>query len=523
VPSYNDSIALDDDRTPHGEFKLVRVWQLSRAAAILATAGVEVLGGKFDLTAFFRMHGKQRAHINLSGRLFRTGYGQDLRVNFGERDAMDNTGDASNALAFFIKHELARLDRQYPTKAPSVVEWLAERSGLARARGSGSGTDFTWAVLFFFLYYVDDGGLAVINDSLYDKAGNPVTTTVTLANGTTAHRQQSRGELYFHAAMGVANYIGHLTPLAKQSPMANTLEFLGVNLRFNDQLRLLADSKRQQYGDIARTILKGDALPNGSLAVSRSDLNSLVHKLLHAGEVIPLMRTHLFHLRAALWAENKLAPNLAIIGTQARADLLWCIAQLDKSAHVGLPFATRFGFPTSSDGTIVRYSDASREPGSPASDSGYGAWAVIGDTFVYSHGRWTAHEVHHYSINVLETKAKDMFGVAAISYARSIGLKATHTLAFTDNTTAESIAERGRTQVAALHALNARRQQYLVAFGVHEATQRVTSTDNDIADHLSRARVNDALRFPAALGLTTLRLTIPSAIRSTHALPVTWA
>ena len=116
-----------------------------------------------------------------------------------------------------------------------------------------------------------------------------------------------------------------------------------------------------------------------------------------------------------------------------------------------------------------------------------------------------------------------MFGVVAISYARSVGLDTTHTLAFTDNTTAESIAERGRTQVEALHALNARRQQYLVAFGVHEATERVTSVDNDIADHLSRARVNDALRFPTALGLTTHRLIIPSAIRSTHNLPETWA
>jgi len=527
VPSYNDSINLDEERAQYGEFKLVRVWQLSRAAAILATAGVEVLGGKFDLTAFFRMHGKQRAHINLSGRLFRTGYGQDLRVNFGERDAMDNTGDASNALAFFIKHELARLDKQYPTKAASVVTWLVERLGFADANSTSDsaegGNDFVWAVLFFFLYYVDDGGLAVINDNLYDTAGKRIMINVTMPDGTITQRQQSRAQLYFEAAMGVANYINHLTPQSKQSPPSITLEFLGVQLRFTDQLRLLSSSKRQEYGDLARSILNSKELPNGALAVSRSALNSLVHKLIHAGEVIPLMRTHLFYLRAALWSDNKMSPSLAIIGTQARADLLWCVTQLEKSSDVGIPFASRFSFPTSADGTIVRYSDASREPGCPASDSGYGAWSVIDGVFVYSHGLWTPHEIEHYSINVLETKAKDMFGVVAVSYARSVGLNATHTLAFTDNTSAESIAERGRTQVEALHALNARRQQYLVAFGVHEATERVTSIDNDIADHLSRARVSDALRFPTALGLKSLRLPIPPAIRSTITLPMTWS
>ena len=79
---------------------------------------------------------------------------------------------------------------------------------------------------------------------------------------------------------GVLVNIDHLTPTSKQSPMANTLEFLGVHLRFTDQLRLLAGSKRQEYGAMARSLLKGKELPNGSLTVSRSNLNSLVHKLI---------------------------------------------------------------------------------------------------------------------------------------------------------------------------------------------------------------------------------------------------
>lgn len=524
---YNSFIDNEADRQRNGEFKLVRVWHLSRSAAILATAGVEVVVAKFDAKAYFRMHGKQRAYVHQSGRLFRDGYGHDFRVNFGEKDAMDSTGDASNALAFFIRHELKRLDKAYPSRAASVVAWIEMRAGLAAGAGEEQATDFWWSVLFYFLIYVDDGGLTVINDELRDEHDKPVILLQTQSDGTITRSHQKRGQLYFEAAMGVMKYVGHHTPISKQFPPSTLpMDFLGVGLHPVDQLRRLSKEKRQTYIADAKAVRDHRQLPNGVKAAPRDDTKSLIHKLLHASEVIPLMRPHLFHLRGACQAGNEahsLGWDAVLLGTKEQKELDWCIAQLEKSDDVGVPFAPRYDFPSSSDSTLVRYSDASREPDQPENKSGYGAWAVVRGIFIYVDGLWTRHEVRSYSINVLETKAKDMFGLVAIRYARERGCSVTHTLSFVDNSTAEHNAERGRTQSEALNQLNLKRLEQLTQLGVHEATERVASVDNDVADLLSRGDIEEALRFPRSLGLEVLRLHIPDADRSTLGLPTTWA
>ena len=46
-----------------------------------------------------------------------------------------------------------------------------------------------------------------------------------------------------------------------------------------------------------------------------------------------------------------------------------------------------------------------------------------------------------------------------------------------------------------LNELNRRRLQFLLEQKVHETNERITSIDNDVADLLSRDRVQDALRY----------------------------
>ena len=143
--SYNEAIVLGQDED-NPRVTLVRVWQFARGAAILVAAisfrasefvtqplpfAVKVKLAKLDIKAFFRQHSKQRWHWWQSGRLTASGYGTDHRVNFGERDAPDNTGAMSNALIFFIRRELARLDAEYPTVHPVLQAWAAHRSALA--------------------------------------------------------------------------------------------------------------------------------------------------------------------------------------------------------------------------------------------------------------------------------------------------------------------------------------------------------------------------------------------------------
>ena len=523
VASYNDYIDLDEEREHH-PFQLVRVATLTTAFAILATAGVVVKLGKFDLSTYFRIHGKQRAYLHQSGRLYESLFGFDRRVNFGERDAPDHTGRASDALAFFVRHELKRLGREYAPKCASIVAWVAMRMGLAAAAGEPDDADGIWFALFFFLYYVDDGGLAAFDDTLYRSSGEPMLIRLVDGAGIVTTRQQRRAELYFEAAMRIVQRYGHDTPEKKQSRMASTLEFLGVWLDSSVMRRLLTRTKRLAYLEHVREVAAARAVPNGTREVPFDTLNSIVHKLLHACEVVPIGRAHLFHLRVALKAAKNNQGRLAYLGAKAVKELAWWASQLGNAeaceSH-GVPFASRLDFPTSGDHTIVQYSDASRETDEPAA-SGFGAWAVIAGVFVFVEGRWTAEEVRRYSINVLEAWARDIPARRFLTYARSVGLRPTHSLAYVDNSTAECIAESGRATTEGLHQLNAERQQWLIHEGIHQSNERVASVDNDVADLLSRGDVEEALRFPAASGLPVLRLAVEVERDFSHVAP-TWA
>ena len=164
-------------------------------------------------------------------------------------------------------------------------------------------------------------------------------------------------------------------------------------LRLADQRILLADGKAVAYAGAIDTLLsEGRPLAEGSLNVPKEALNSLVHKLLHASASIPLGRQHLYHVRRALKAENRLGGARAVLGRAAIAELRWQRAQLLAEEPIGVPFATRRLFPAPGGaGVLTPYSDASKEEENPT-ESGYGAWCVIDGTFAYVEGRWTEAE-----------------------------------------------------------------------------------------------------------------------------------
>ena len=141
---------------------------------------------------------------------------------------------------------------------------------------------------------------------------------------------------------------------------------------------------------------------------------------------------------------------------------------------------------------------------------------------MYACGQWTPTEVARFSINVLEAKARDMVGRAIIDHALAGGVPVSHTMAYVDNTSAQYVSEFGRTDSEAMNQLNERRQAWLVELGIYEATERVASVDNDVADLLSRGAVEEALRFPRACSLPMLQLDV-SAYRDTSTLAPTWA
>ena len=536
--SYNEAIVLGEDEVGNPRVTLVRVWQFARGAAILVAAThfrcdslpahlrikVAVLLAKLDIQAFFRQHNKQRKHWWQSGRLTVFGFGTDHFVNFGERDAPDNTGAMSNALVFFGRRELARLDAEYPTVNPVLQAWLAYR--LQKAAENPSAHEFAFAILAFICCYVDDVGAAIFDDPLHRRDGSPLLDD--------SGMQMNRANLYFEAIGGVLREM-YATPDDKLFGPRATLVFLGTGCDIPKFSRFIDPRKAKEYGDLIAEIQQAAAkrlLPNGSHIVSdRDKFDSLLHKLLHASDAAPLMRSHLFYLRQALRlsAPGKPLANLGGIplGTSARAELEWCAHVLKTPHEFSVPLASRRSFPAaSSPSTVIHYGDASREfdkmTGVMALTSGYGAWAVINEIFFFFYGTWKEWEARAFSINILELAVQNMgcFTFAAIS--RALGNPSTHVLTFGDNTCAEMVSERGRTQSPGMHYLNQQRQHELHSEQLHQKCNRVASVENDIADLLSRGDIEEALRFARDAGLEIREVQPNSAFRNLRDVPPTW-
>jgi hypothetical protein len=166
----------------------------------------------------------------------------------------------------------------------------------------------------------------------------------------------------------------------------------------------------------------------------------------------------------------------------ALRELKWWQYMLQSDfALRGVPLAHRATFPELVDeGVIAPYSDASREQTSPA-DSGYGAWAIVGNTFAYVKGRWSLEEVRELDINSLELAAMNIGSFTIMAYAKARGFNVSHLYAFTGNTAAEHSAERGKPKSSRLGALIEQRYSAL------HRMQRYSSLLRDSrAGHISR-------------------------------------
>jgi hypothetical protein len=481
---------------------------------------VKLLMKKFDLKAFFRFHPKERSAWRESGLLFEDGYSVDMRPNFGEAHAPDHCCRESDGLNFFVQRELARMDKEYPTTVPPLIQWLASRAHL-RSR-SASNDEFLWDVLFWVCYYVDDGGLLSFDDKLHDRDGAPKLVLVTDGAGLVTRRHQSRIELYAEAAIKIATFVLHECPLDKQEGPDLRIIFLGIGIHLDVQRRLLPKIKATAYASIVKsTLFTKRVMPNGVGVAEFNQTHSLIHKLLHAADVIPLGRPHLFHLRQAVNTAKKIFLGVdkgellgVMITAKVRKELTWWLHQLETADLTGLPLASRSEFPGASSPThLVRYSDASRELDLAENHSGAGAWCVIDNTFYYIHWRWSREEIETYSINVLEAHARDVGGNVFLDLGVELGKNFTHTTAFVDNTTAESIAENGKTSTEMLNELNLARLKQLLIRGVHEKNERIASVDNDVADDLSRGEIAEALRQPQECGMRCVELQVPQRYR----------
>ena len=501
VASYNDAIDLESQL----KIDYVNLSMLARAAAIMTTAKAPVKFWGFDLKAYFRKTGKQRSDVWMSGFVHADGYGKDERVQFGQREAPVLTGRQSCFIAWAIRNELRRVDAQYPSSNSFIKWWMDQRSGL-----QADGAEW-WqtTTLFYLLMYVDDVGGVSFDDLLFNSDGTPyIVIDIDPTSGIGVARHVTRARLHYDTALSVIRMFGHVDAAGKGVPPALYMVFLGVTMDISAKLLSLSPEKCIAYSECISALMEG-RWDRDVVVAPAAELASLMHKLLHAASVIPLGRQHLVHIMRASRSTTRLTGGAKALGAAALRELKWWQYMLQSDfALRGVPLAYRATFPEPVDeGVIAPYSDASREQTSPA-DSGYGAWAIVGDTFAYVEGRWSLEEVTELDINTLELAAMNIGSFTIMAYAKARGFKVSHLFEFTDNTAAEHSAERGKPKSSRLGALIEQRYSALHRMGVFATAERVTSVDNDVADALSRSleQRTHALRQAAAAGYKIVQL-----------------
>ena len=531
--AYNDYIDLEAERASGGDLELFSAIDFCRGATILMSACVNSLEaivkfGKWDKGTFFRMHQKRLSAVPFSGRLNHDGYGHDWRVNFGERDAMDHCCAASDATSFFVRKELIRIENEYPIGDAAVAAWLLMRSACAPKGELSFDQRLQWAVTFIFAFFVDDANLLAIAVPLKRKDGTIVVELDEHGN----ERPVCRADFMLNASRGVALELKYDVPDKKFFPMALNLDCIGCGIDLFDgrdlsqARRYLPSEKRERYlKNLETTEAEASKLPNGLLAFERSDLNSIVHKLIHASATDVLGRPNLHYIRQALrdhdrWG-NEIEREVVIMPKRAMREWCWWKSRLSEPI-ASLPLASRIEFPSCSAGTLIHYTDSSREEKSPE-QSGLGGWTVICDDFLYVLDRWSGDEVAAFSINTMEGFAKDSISSRFLQAALERGLTIAHVQSYIDNSTAEMVAENGRTQSDAMAALQKRRIERNLQLGISETTERISSADNIVADLLSRGDLEDALRFAEQAKLKATRLFLTPEQRDTSWLPRTWA
>ena len=144
------------------------------------------------------------------------------------------------------------------------------------------------------------------------------------------------------------------------------------------------------------------------------------------------------------------------------------------------------------------YADAS-------GSTGYMAWTVSGDTLLYVVGEWTAVERDTLSIAEKELIASTL-GLVTLSPAADLS----SVYSFTDNVEAQAAMRERKPSSAALHAVSAWRSEWLLASGVLEASERITSKANLWADLGSRGGLDEVVAQAAALNLTAREVLVSS-------------
>ena len=480
---YVSSVNGAMDRSRWHANRLIRVEEVAEAAAIHESSGelVELWG--LDCKSYYRAFGRQLSELWRNALVALDGFQLDERCCFGSAADAHKCSRASNYLAWRVRRALLAVDAAYPSRSERVRAWQRQRQAAGEAAGaSADEIAERWTALFSFGLYIDDGAASSVSDAVFRADGQPL-----LRDGVPVRR----ATLHFEAACAALAEVGHVSEPRKEQPPSQKLSVLGVHISLIDRRMRLLASKRTKYAARTRAVAARST-------VTHAELLALLGRLQFAAACYPRGRQWLHAPWRAARARYRTASGEVVISSAVRVALLNWASELEAPGHEGVPLCSRAMGAVGEPGVGAVYADAS-------GSIGYMAWTVSDDTLLYVVGEWTAVERDTLSIAEKELIASTL-GLVTLSPAADLS----SVYSFTDNVEAQAAMRERKPSSAALHAVSAWRSEWLLASGVLEASERITSKANLWADLGSRGGLDEVVAQAAALNLTAREVLVSS-------------
>ena len=475
--SVNDMIDLLEKLH---DLKLTSGVRFGRDVGILAEIAAAVVLIKRDMANAFRQVPicplDWWMQCCISGR----GVEVDTRMVMGARSSVHKFQRIHEALVRIYRRALDAFDGAHPPRGDKqLVRHLESRvKSLGEKLGSRTSTTHP---------YVDDACHATSNDLTAVKV-----KVVSFEVGSVVERGR------VHEAIIDATYADFNVKMAggdKAEYKYEEMEALGIEVDVVAKVLRYPPRKKPALKSAIGEVL---AVPKGG-TIKRKKVERLVGR----EKWLTHVALELDHLLSSAYATAHAKPAHVGVGDRLRDDQLAILTALDDLPDV--PLVPASAFPTmEAANSLVVFQDAS-------TSTGYGGWFVWESVFYYAFGAWEAgvHEAFRegeWSISPAEAWAE----LLMLELAAEVAAGARAVTDYTDNESTRAAARKGRSRSDAMRPIAERIAALSGVRGRVTRTLRVSTSENHLADALSRGDTAAAEAAARELGIPARRL-YPSA------------
>ena len=463
--SPNDCI----DMSQQPQLILVRIQDFALAGAILRSAGLKVYFWVIDLVGAYRQLTKATRDVHKQVMLWfdpETGDPQfwvDMRCYFGDRIMVHKFSRVSNFIVYCVTEKVwARDDHTNPAE-PELKAWIARRKQSMSEPEQSS--------LMYAAMYIDDLGGISIGEERANRDYDDAMDTIEKDVGMEAQRAHGK----------------------EQRPSDQRIDLLGATFHIpSETLDVTERFKAKLIGRLLEVKQRG----TWDLTICEQ----VTYSANHAAQLsISDGRAHLNSFFVDMRKLRRKVGRLLTVSTRAMEDISWWLLNVPIVREV--PWAPALFFPQKGDGRRI-------DPEMDASGKvGFGAACPLpGGLVVYFYGHWNATELAlHINIKEALTSwwAMVIFGELTPTFCASLRTSRTYSNERIDNTVAISAAAKNSAKEWMMQQIVAKRAEAQRVTGWTYSQQYIASKLNDLADPLSRGRLDIFMENARRRGLTT--------------------